>query len=235
MEVRSVSWTDYKIAREKMVSEQLVQRGIQDERVIRAMLDIPRHLFLDKEAGPQAYSDHAFPIGFSQTMSRPYTVAYLAEGLELQGKEKVLEIGTGCGYQAAVLSKLAAKVYSIERIEALAGRAEKTLRSLEIDNVFIKVGDGATGWRERGPFDRILFTAAARSVSHDLLAQLRNGGFLLGPVLTEDGKQHIVKMTKEGDACTLQRLKDCAFVPMIREGEVDNSIEPIFRERPDVG
>jgi protein-L-isoaspartate(D-aspartate) O-methyltransferase len=168
-------------------------------------------------------------------MSRPYTVAYLAERLELGGGEKILEIGTGCGYQAAVLSRLAEKVYSVERIEALAVKADKTLRSLDIDNAFIKVGDGAAGWRERGPFDRILFTAAARSVSHDLLAQLRNGGFLLGPVETEDGKQHIVKMTKEGNACSLQRLKDCAFVPMIREGETDNSIEPIFRGRPEVG
>jgi protein-L-isoaspartate(D-aspartate) O-methyltransferase len=235
MEVSPVSWTDYKIAREKMVTEQLIQRGIQDERVIHAMLDIPRHLFLDKEAGPQAYSDHAFPIGFSQTMSRPYTVAYLAEGLELQGNEKVLEIGTGCGYQAAVLSRLAAKVYSIERIEALAARAEKTLSSLGIDNVSIKVGDGTAGWPECGLFDRVLFTAAARSVSHNLLDQLRNGGFLLGPVETEDGKQHIVKMTKEGDTCSLQKLKNCAFVPMIREGEVDNSMEPIFRGRPEVG
>jgi protein-L-isoaspartate(D-aspartate) O-methyltransferase len=235
MEVCPVSWTDYKIAREKMVNEQLVQRGIHDERVIRAMLDIPRHLFLDKEAGPQAYSDHAFPIGYSQTMSRPYTVAYLAEGLELRGNEKVLEIGTGCGYQAAVLSRLAAKVYSIERIEALAEKASKTINSLGIDNVFIKTGDGSAGWEEPGTFDRILFTAAARTVSHGLLDQLRNGGFLLGPVETEDGKQHIVKMTREGDACSLQRLKDCAFVPMIREGDTDNSIEPIFRGRPEVG
>lgn len=230
-----MSWTDYKIAREKMVDEQLIKRGIQDERVIRAMLDIPRHLFLDDEAGPQAYSDHAFPIGFSQTMSRPFTVAYLAEALELRGGENVLEIGTGSGYQAAVLSKLAAKVYSIERIEALASRAKKTMRTLGIDNVFIKVGDGAEGWRERGTFDRVLFTAAARSVSHDLLAQLRNGGFLLGPVVTDDGRQQIVKMRKEGNGCSLQRLKECAFVPMIREGEVDNSLEPILRGRPELG
>ncbi len=230
-----MSWTDYKIAREKMVDEQLIKRGIQDERVIRAMLDIPRHLFLDDEAGPQAYSDHAFPIGFSQTMSRPFTVAYLAEALELRGGENVLEIGTGSGYQAAVLSKLAATVYTVERIEALASRAKKTMRTLGIDNVFIKIGDGAEGWKERGTFDRVLFTAAARSVSHDLLAQLRNGGFLLGPVVTDDGRQQIVKMRKEGHGCSLQQLKECAFVPMIREGEADNSLEPIFRGRPELG
>ncbi|MFH1754136.1 MAG: methyltransferase domain-containing protein, partial [Candidatus Latescibacterota bacterium] len=161
-----MSWTDYKIAREKMVTEQLINQGITDERVIQAMLDIPRHLFLDKEAGPQAYSDHAFPIGFSQTMSRPYTVAFLCECLELHGDEKILEVGTGSGYQASVLSRLAADVYSIERIAALSQRAQETLQSLDIGNVHIKVGDGATGWKEIGSFDRILFTAAAKSVSH---------------------------------------------------------------------
>jgi protein-L-isoaspartate(D-aspartate) O-methyltransferase len=235
MEVQPVSWTDYQIAREKMVNEQLISRGIQDEHVIKAMLDIPRHLFLDQEAGPQAYSDHAFPIGFSQTMSRPFTVAYLAEGLELCGHEKILEIGTGSGYQAAVLSKLVEKVYSIERINALAERAKKILHTLGIRNVFINVGDGAAGWKECGAFDRVLFTAAARSVSHDLLAQLRNGGFLLGPVETDDGRQQIVKMTREGDSCSLTRLKDCAFVPMVRDGDTDLSMEPIFRGRPEIG
>jgi len=235
MEVLPVTWTDYVIAREKMVGEQIVNRGIRDQRVIRAMLDIPRHLFLDQEAGPQAYGDHAFPIGYSQTMSRPFTVAYLAECLELGGGENVLEIGTGSGYQAAVLSRLAAQVYTVERIEALAARAEKTMHTLGIDNVFIKIGNGMAGWKERGTFDRVLFTAAARSVSHGLLDQLKNGGFLLGPVETEDGSQHIVKMTKEGDACSVQRLKDCAFVPMIGDGEVDGSLEPIFRERPEIG
>jgi protein-L-isoaspartate(D-aspartate) O-methyltransferase len=235
MEVPVVSWTDYKIAREKMVSEQLISKGIRDERVLDAMLDIPRHIFLDREAGPQAYSDHAFPIGFSQTMSRPFTVAYLAECLELCGSETILEIGTGSGYQAAVLSRLAAKIYSVERIDALTERAKKALLTLGITNVFIRTGDGASGWNDCGAFDRILLTAAARTVSQDLLTQLRNGGFLLGPVETDDGHQQIVKMTKEGNACSVKRLKDCAFVPLIRDGEMDKSMEPIFRGRSEIG
>ncbi len=214
-----------------MVREQLIARGIMDERVIAAMREIPRHLFLDQEAGPQAYSDHAFPIGYSQTMSQPFTVAYLSECLELKGDERVLEIGTGSGYQAAVLSKLAGEVFTIERIGPLADKAAETIKALNIHNVRIKVGDGAQGWDSGVLFDRVLFTAAARSVSHELLMQLRDGGFLLGPVQREDGGQEIVKMIRKGSACTLKRLKECAFVPMMREGEMDARDIPINRER----
>ncbi len=206
-----------------MVREQVFNRGITDKRVIAAMLEVPRHIFLDKEAGPQAYSDHAFPIGFSQTMSQPYTVAYLCESLALSGDERVLEIGTGSGYQAAVLSKLASEVYTIERIAPLAEKAAKALASLKIRNVKVKVGDGSLGWDEHTVFDRVLFTAAAKAVSQTLIEQLRDGGFILGPVIKDDAQQEIVKITRDGSACSLKRLKECAFVPMIRGTESPES------------
>jgi protein-L-isoaspartate(D-aspartate) O-methyltransferase len=215
-----VNRPDYEIAREKMVREQVLGRGIKDPRVIQAMLNVPRHIFLDDDAGPQAYSDHAFPIGFSQTMSQPVTVAYLSELLELQGTERVLEIGTGSGYQAAVLSKLAAEVFTIERIAPLAKRARRTLRLMGITNVRVRIADGAYGWGEPIVFERVLLTAAARSVSQSLLDQLSDEGFLIGPVEKEDGLQEIVKITKRGQALGLERLKECSFVPLL--GGVDN-------------
>jgi len=219
-----VNQPDYEIAREKMVREQVMSRGITDQRVIQAMLEVPRHIFLDDDAGPQAYSDHAFPIGFSQTMSQPSMVAYLCEMLALTGSERILEIGTGSGYQAAVLSKLAAEVYTVERIAPLSGKARKALNQLGIGNVQVKVGDGAAGWGERIVFDRVLLTAAARSVSQNILTQLCDGGFLLGPVEKEDHSQEIVKVTRSGDTFDLKRLKECSFVPLI------NGVDPGDRE-----
>jgi protein-L-isoaspartate(D-aspartate) O-methyltransferase len=215
---------DFRVAREKMVREQLVGQGITDERVLEAMLRIPRHLFLDREAGPEAYAAHPFPIGFSQTMSQPYMVAYLAEQLNLQGEEKVLEIGTGSGYQAAILASLARSTYSIERIPELAERARGILRELRFHLVTIKVGDGSYGWPEKGPFDRILLTAAAVDVPQSLLEQLKEGGFLLGPVIGDTGKQEIIRLVRRGASFQVERLRACAFVPLVRE-----------RKAPDAG
>jgi len=220
MAVRLVNKPDYEIAREKMVREQVLGRGIEDPRVIQAMLEVPRHIFLDDEAGPEAYSDHAFPIGFSQTMSQPAMVAYLCVLLELDGSERVLEIGTGSGYQAAVLSKLAAEVYTVERIAPLAEKARRTLNLLKIPNVQVRLGDGAYGWGEPVVFDRVLLTAAARSASQSLLTQLCDGGFLVGPVEKDDGSQEIIKITRRGDTFDLKRLTECSFVPLL--GGVDN-------------
>jgi protein-L-isoaspartate(D-aspartate) O-methyltransferase len=217
VEIRTLNIKDYHLARQKMVQEQLVGRGIKDANVLRVMGDIPRHLFLDRELGPQAYSDHPFPIGFAQTMSQPFIVAYLAENLELSGNEVVLEIGTGSGYQAAVLAKLAKWIFSVERIPELAARAKNTIRELSIPNISIRTGDGASGWIEKSPFDRILLTAAAPGIPKLLMEQLREGGMFLGPVSLENGKQEILKLGKKGNALDVSRLRECSFVPLIRD------------------
>ncbi|MBI4721280.1 MAG: protein-L-isoaspartate(D-aspartate) O-methyltransferase, partial [Chitinivibrionia bacterium] len=200
---------DYPLARERMVREQLVERGIRDDRIIEIMRRIPRHLFLDREFGPQAYGDFSFPIGFTQTMSQPFMVAYLTECLELKGNEIILEIGTGSGYQAAVLSELSCAVYSIERIPELAAKAAAILSDLNITNVHVKNGDGATGWKEKSPFDRILLTAAAAEVPKTLLKQLRDGGIFVGPVQLEGKGQQVVKLIKQGSKFTITRLREC--------------------------
>jgi protein-L-isoaspartate(D-aspartate) O-methyltransferase len=207
---------DFVVARERMVREQVFEKGISDRGVMRALIKVPRHLFLGEQAGPEAYTDHALPIGFSQTMSQPFMVAYLAEQLQLQGDEAVLEIGTGSGYQAAVIAVLAKRVYSIERIPELAARADAVIAGLELNNVYTRVGDGADGWMEMQPFDRILLTAAAEGVPENLLTQLRDGGFLLGPVVGDNGRQEIVRLTRQGDRFELERLRRCSFVPLIR-------------------
>ncbi len=208
---------DYHIARERMVTEQLVANGISDTRVIDVMLRTPRHLFLDNGIGPQAYTDHAFPIGYSQTMSQPYMVAYLAEQLSLAGGEVILEIGTGSGYQAAVLAQLAARVYTIERIEPLDLGAKTVLGELGISNVEVSLPDGSVGWPEFEPFDRILTTAAAADVPESLLMQLRDGGFFLGPVFKNAGEQEIIRLTRTGREFRLERLRSCSFVPLVRD------------------
>jgi protein-L-isoaspartate(D-aspartate) O-methyltransferase len=207
---------DYPVAREKMVREQLVANGIANPRVLEVMGRLPRHLFFDGDMGSEAYSDHAFPIGFSQTMSQPFMVAYLAEELALTGKESVLEIGTGSGYQAAVLGALCRGVCTIERIEPLARKARAALASLQVTNVEVSVGDGSLGWPDRAPFDRILATAAAGEVPASLLGQLREGGFFLGPVFNAAGEQEIVRLTRSGGEFRVERLRKCAFVPLIR-------------------
>ena len=148
-------------------------------------------------------------------MSQPHTVAYLAEKLELSGDERVLEIGTGSGYTAAVLASLASRVYTVERIEPLADHARDALRAIGVDNIEFTIGDGAMGWQAKSPFDRILLTAAAEEVPESLLLQLCDGGFLLGPVMAGDG-QEIVRLQRNGDHFALERLKDCSFVPLIR-------------------
>ncbi len=201
-----------------MVREQVFDKGITDRRVLKALLRVPRHLFLDPEAGAEAYTDHSLPIGFSQTMSQPYMVAYLAAELQLEGDESVLEIGTGSGYQAAVLATLARRVYTIERIPELAARAAAVIEGLGIDSVYTRVADGAVGWREMAPFDRILLTAAAEEVPQRLLEQLRDGGSLLGPVVGNNGQQEIVRLIRRGDRFALGRLRSCSFVPLVRFG-----------------
>jgi protein-L-isoaspartate(D-aspartate) O-methyltransferase len=209
-------WRQYRIARERMVREHVYGRGIRDPRVLEAMLRVPRHLFIDKDAGIEAYANHSYPIGFQQTMSQPYMVAYLTENLQLEGNERVLEVGTGSGYHCAVLASLCADVYSVERVPDLAERASFALRDLLFQNAHIRVGDGADGWPDAAPFDRVLLTAAAASVPKALLGQLADGGFLLGPVARGDGGQEIVRLTREGDRFKVERLIECSFVPLVR-------------------
>jgi len=165
-----------------MVDTQIRSRGIKDERVLKAMGSVPRHLFIEEALRDQAYNDNPLPIGDNQTISQPYIVALMTEALELRGREKVLEIGTGSGYQTAILAELADQVFSIERIAFLASKARRVLDQLKYFNVAIRVGDGTYGWREESPFDAILIAAGAPDIPKKLLEQLKIGGRLVIPV-----------------------------------------------------
>jgi protein-L-isoaspartate(D-aspartate) O-methyltransferase len=215
-----------------MVREQLYDRGIRDHNVLDAMLRVPRHVFLDKNAGSEAYSDHSFPIGYSQTMSQPYMVAFLAEALQLTGDERVLEVGTGSGYQAAILAGICRDVYTVERVPELAEKAQRCLHDLMFPNVVVLAADGANGWSEFAPFDRVLLTAAAREVPMTLLTQLTEGGMLVGPVEKADGDQEIIRLTRTGSRCTMERLGSCAFVPMVRDEQFANDAPEMQKSEP---
>ncbi len=197
-----------------MIDTQLVPRGIKQKEVLYAMFTVPRHIFVEEGLYSQAYSDFPLPIGEKQTISQPYMVALMTESLGLTGKEKVLEIGTGSGYQTAVLSFLAEKIYSIERISAIASRARKTLDALHCSNVIIRVGDGTLGWSEEAPFDAIIAAAASPRVPSAYIEQLRPGGRLIMPVGTEDS-QELIKITKKENNIVREVLGECRFVKLI--------------------
>ncbi len=205
---------DFTRAREKMVREQLVGRGIKDPRVIEAMRKVPRHLFLPEALIGQAYGDSALPIGESQTISQPYMVAYLCEALRLQGTEKVLEVGTGSGYQAAVLAGLAQRVYSTERVRALLEKARKALDEVRCLNVVTRLSDGSCGWEDEAPFDAILVTAGAPSQPQPLKAQLKIGGTLVVPV-GDRNSQKLIRIRRETRGFTEEELIDCTFVSLV--------------------
>lgn len=207
------------IARKKMVETQIVARGIKDRRVLDTLLKVPRHLFVQEGLAAQAYSDTSLPIGDKQTISQPYMVALMSELLQLQGGERVLEIGTGSGYQAAVLSHLARRVYTIERIPALASRARKLFDSLGLTNIAMKIDDGTLGWESEGPFDAIIVTAGAPDVPQGLLDQLAVGGCLVIPV--GDTFEQMLYCVRKKEDGTVEREKSisCRFVKLIgREG-----------------
>lgn len=206
---------DYSIARRRMVLQHVINRGVRDERVISVMEQLPRHLFVEEALQGQAYSDYALPIGEKQTISQPYMVAVMTEALELKGMERVLEIGTGSGYQAAVLSRLVAQVYSVERIVSLARRARRILDSLGCSNVHIKVCDGSSGWLEQAPFDAIIVTAGAPMVPQHYLDQLAIGGRLVIPV--GSGELQVLKriVRRSELEYTEEDLLGCRFVPLI--------------------
>ena len=201
--------------RQRMVEEQLVRRGITDERVLAAMRRLPRQLFVQEALRERAYGDHPLPIGEEQTISQPYIVALMSSLLELSGREKVLEVGTGSGYQAAVLGALARRVCSIERLPRLAERARVTLEALGLDNVWIRVGNGTLGWPDEAPFDRIVVTAAPPEMPQALVDQLAEGGVLVAPVGDQDRVQRLVRLRKKGGAVTREDLGAVRFVPMV--------------------
>lgn len=208
---------DYSIARRRMVETQIAARGISDQRVLDAMLEVPRHLFVDEALHGHAYADGSLPIGEKQTISQPYMVAVMTAALELTGKERVLEIGAGSGYQTAVLGRLARRVYSIERIAALATRARRLLDQCRVTNVNLKIGDGSVGWKEQAPFDGILVAAGGPEVPASYLEQLEPGGRLVMPIGDRED-QMLVRVTRtETDGFVEERLLGCRFVPLIGE------------------
>jgi protein-L-isoaspartate(D-aspartate) O-methyltransferase len=198
-----------------MVADQIRARGVTDPRVLDAMTQVPRHLFIPEHDRGEAYEDRPVAIGFGQTISQPYIVGYMTEALKIEPSHRVLEIGTGCGYQTAVLAGLAREVYSIERIEALAAIARRTLEELGYSNVHLRTGDGHAGWPEEAPFDRILGAAAAASVPPALVEQLIDGGILVIPVGTAD--QSLQVLRKRGGTTELLSSLPVRFVPMIPE------------------
>ena len=205
---------DFSHERALMVERHVAARGIKDPRVLAAMREVPRHLFVPQLVTSKAYGPGALPIGGKQTISQPYIVARMLELLELRGGEKVLEIGTGTGYQAVVLSKLCARVFSIERLNELALRAAELIRELKIYNASVKVFDGTYGWSDQAPFDRIIVAAAGPEVPEPLLQQLRRTGKLVIPIGPE-GSQRLARVTRVG---TQWRIEDCGsaeFVPLV--------------------
>lgn len=201
-------------ARRMMIERDLVARGIRDRRVLEAMGAIPRELFVPEKLRASAYEDRPLPIGEGQTISQPYIVAYMTELLRLKGTERVLEIGTGSGYQTAVLGKLAAEVYSIEIIPQLSERAKIVLDRLRFENIHLKVGDGFFGWAERSPFDAILVTAATPKIPEPLWHQLAEGGRLILPLGAERQTQRLVRVSKSDGKQVIEELGGVVFVPL---------------------
>jgi protein-L-isoaspartate(D-aspartate) O-methyltransferase len=201
-------------ARRAMIERDLVGRGIRDVRVLEVMGSIERDLFVPEKLRADAYADRPLPIGEGQTLSQPYVVALMTELLNLKGMERVLEIGTGSGYQTTVLGKLAAEVYSIEILPALSKRAKTLLEGLGCDNVHLKVGDGFFGWEEQGPFDAILVTAAAPKIPEILWGQLREGGRLIMPLGADRQLQRLVRVTKTDGKQVIEEITGVLFVPL---------------------
>ena len=200
--------------RARMVQEQLQARGISDRRALEAFLSVPRHLFVPKELEGDAYTDHPISIGHGQTISQPYMVALMTQLLRLQGHERILEIGTGSGYQTAILAELALEVYSVERISPLAEAALKRLERLGCLNVHLSLGNGSLGWPEHAPYDGVLVAAAATDVPQPLLDQMADGGRLVLPIGGQD-TQTLTLVEKHGSRIELRPITSCVFVPLI--------------------
>lgn len=207
---------DFALARRRMVQEQIAGRGVRDQRLLKAMQDVPRHFFVDEALWSQAYNDHPLSIGEGQTISQPYMVALMTDALGLVGGEKILEIGTGSGYQTAILAKLCDWVFSIERILSLSRQAQRVLERIGVFNVNLIVGDGTKGHPREAPYDAIMVTAGAPQVPQPLLAQLKQGGRLVVPV-GDRHLQNLMRVTRRGEEFISEDLGGCRFVNLIGE------------------
>jgi protein-L-isoaspartate(D-aspartate) O-methyltransferase len=205
---------NYEVLRKRMVEEQLVPRGIADKKVLEVFGRVERHKFISEDLRSSAYADFPVPIGEGQTISQPYIVALMTECLSLTGQEKILEIGTGSGYQTAILAGLSKEVYSIERFAKLAQKARKTLEQLGYGNIKIKVGDGTLGWPEEAPFERIIITAASPRIPLPLTEQLKEGGKLILP-LGESFSQMLTLVEKKDGGLESSQVCGCVFVPLV--------------------
>ena len=200
-------------ARRRMVDKQIIARGIKDERVVRAMLEVPRHEFVPAKYSHYSYRDTPLPIGHDQTISQPYMVALMTEELNLSSADRVLEIGTGSGYQAAVLARIVADVYTVEIVEPLGEAARARLEALGYDNVHVKIGDGYEGWEEHAPFDRIIVTCAPTEIPQPLVDQLGEGGIMVIPV-GNAGFQYLYRVKKYGGEAETEKVIPVSFVPL---------------------
>lgn len=205
---------EYEALREYMVETQLLPRGIHDQRVLDAFRKVPRHEFVPEEFRKNAYEDYPLPIGKEQTISQPYIVALMTQLLCLTGEETVLEIGTGSGYQTAILAELAQNVFTVERIAALSENAKQVFKALSYQNITCKVGDGTEGWKDKSPFNRIMVTAAGDRIPEPLIEQLADGGKLVMPVGTYFG-QMLTVAEKRGTRISTQGVCGCVFVPLV--------------------
>jgi protein-L-isoaspartate(D-aspartate) O-methyltransferase len=207
---------DYKERRDGMVKQQIEKRGVKDAAVLNAMRQVKRHLFVPPNSIPNAYDDRPLPIGYGQTISQPYIVGYMTEAIRPKPEYRVLEIGTGSGYQAAVLSPIVKEVYTIEIVPQLGTAAESRLKKLGYKNVQVKVGDGYYGWKEHGPYDAIVVTAAAEFVPPPLLEQLKDGGRMIIPIGSPFMTQTLMLVEKKGKRATTKSLMPVVFVPFTR-------------------
>lgn len=210
---------DYNALSESMVQEQLEARDITDTLVLQVMRSVPRHEFVLKEYRPWAYNDRALPIGEGQTISQPYIVAYMTQILGVQAGERVLEIGTGSGYQAAILSELGGEVYTIEIVEKLGLEAKKRLNRLKYKNVNVRIGDGYNGWPEAAPFDAIMVTAGAEELPETLMEQLAEGGRMVIPIGPHGGVRQLTLITRSNGKFKSEKLMAVRFVPFIRQSD----------------
>jgi len=208
---------DHKQLRENMIKEQLLARDISDPATLKAMRTVPRHEFVPPDMQPYAYADNPLPIGMKQTISQPYIVAYMTQVLKLKEHNRVLEVGTGSGYQAAILGQIVDTVYTIEIVEALAFTAKNKLSSLGYNNIIVKTGDGYLGWPEKGPFDAIIVTAGAEEVPEPLLNQLKEGGRMIIPVGPHNGIRQLLLMTKKSGKIKTKEVMAVRFVPLTRK------------------
>lgn len=213
------SGDEYARLRQEMVEQQILRRGINDPEVIQAMLEVPRHRFVSEGMEAFAYRDGALAIGEGQTISQPYVVAFMTQSLDLNPKDRVLEIGTGSGYQAAVLGRIVARVYTVEWFPVLGESAKKRFEELGYGNIFCRIGDGRAGWAENAPYDAVMITCASEEIPVSIVGQLREGGRLIMPRGPRRGLQKLVLAVKEKGRMKTREILDVFFVPMLGEKE----------------